>query len=220
MPPILIEAAIDSIEAAERAVREGAHRLEVCADLDVGGLTPSAELLTACRTLGVPCMAMARPRAGDFVYDAADLDRLNSMVKAMCDAGAEGVVFGVLTPDRTIHADAVHALVAECAGKESVFHRAFDDAPDALQALDTLIACGVTRVLTAGHAATAAQGAATLAALVAHSAQRVQVLPGGAVRAANVAALVQRTGVTQVHARATAPRVIAEIRMALDAARR
>lgn len=216
MPDILIEAAIDSLEGAERAVQEGARRLEVCADLYAGGLTPSPALLKACRALGVPCIAMARPRAGDFIYDHADLAHLQASVKAMCDAGADGVVFGVLTTDRMINAVVVRALVEVCANRESVIHRAFDQTRDAIGALDTLIACGVTRVLTSGHAATAIDGAATLAKLVAHSAQRVQILPGGGVRATNVAALVQRTGVLQVHARATEPGVIAGIRAALD----
>lgn len=216
MPDILIEAAIDSIEGAARAVQEGAQRLEVCAELYVGGLTPSAGLLTACRALGVPCMAIARPRAGDFIYNDADRARLHEMVMAMCDAGADGVVFGVLTADYTINADVLHDLVAVCANRETVIHRAFDQTRDAIGALDTLIACGVTRVLTSGHAATAIDGAATLAKLVAHSAERVQILPGGGVRARNVAALVQRTGVLQVHARATEPGVIAGIRAALD----
>ena len=216
MPDILIEAAIDSLEGAERAVQEGAQRLEVCADLYVGGLTPSAALLTACRALGVPCIAMARPRAGDFVYDHADLAHLLASVKAMFDAGADGVVFGVLTSDRTINADAVRDLVAVCGNRESVLHRAFDQTRDAMAALDTLIACGVTRVLTSGHAATAIDGAATLANLVTRSADRVQILPGGGVRATNVAALIERTGVTQVHARATAPGVIAAIKTALE----
>lgn len=198
-------------------MREGAHRLEVCADLYVGGLTPSPALLTACRTLGVPCVAMARPRAGDFIYDDADLAHLQASVETMCDAGADGVVFGVLTADRTINADAVSDLVAVCASRASVLHRAFDQTRDALEALDTLISCGVTRVLTSGHAATAAQGAPTIAKLLVHSADRVQILPGGGVRATNVAALVQRTGVTQVHARATEPGVIAGIKAAIDA---
>lgn len=218
VPRILIEAAIDSVAAAKRAVQEGAHRLEVCADLAVGGLTPSRELLTACLALGVPCVAMARPRAGDFVYDTAELARLMDMVKSLRDAGAHGIVFGVLARDHTINADTVRAIVELCGGKESVVHRAFDETPHAIAALETLIACGVTRVLTAGHAATAAEGAATLATLVAHSVQRVQILPGGAVRATNVATLVQRTGVTQVHARAIEPGVIAQIKAALDAA--
>jgi copper homeostasis protein len=160
---------------------------------------------------------MARPRAGDFIYDDADRARLHAMVQAMGDAGADGVVFGILTTNYTIDADALRDLVAMCANRESVFHRAFDQTPDALEALDTLISCGVTRILTSGHAPIATEGAATIAELLTRAAGKIQILPGSGVRANNVVALVQRTRVTQVHARATEPGVIARIKAAIDA---
>jgi len=215
-PTILIEAAIDSFESAERAVREGANRLEVCANLDVGGLTPTAALINQCLALGVPCVAMARPRSGKFIYGADQMKLLHEAIKVVVDAGANGVVFGVLAGDGAIDAPTVKELVKLCGDRESVFHRAFDTAPYARKALDTLIACGVKRVLTSGHAATAIEGAATLATLVNQAAGRIDILPGGTVRGHNVVELVERTGVKQVHARATEPGVIAELRAALS----
>jgi copper homeostasis protein len=188
--------------------------LEVCARLDAGGLTPSAELLAQCLALGVPCVAMARPRSGGFVYGAQQLKQLQTMVGDMCDAGAHGVVFGVLAPDRTIDVAIVRALVTQCAERETVFHRAFDETRYARAALDTLIAAGVTRVLTSGQAATASAGSALIASLVAQAAGRIQILPGGTVRGENVAALIAATGVTQVHARSAEDGVIERIRAA------
>ncbi len=217
MADILLEAAVDSAGDAERAVREGADRLEVCANLDVGGLTPSIALLRHCLALAVPCVPMARPRAGDFVYDAAERATLEADAAALRDAGAHGVVFGVLTPDRVIDADAVRHVVKIGAGIETVFHRAFDQTPNALESLQTLIACGMTRILTSGLAATAAAGTASLAALIAHAGERIQILPGSGVRAHNVIDIVRRTGATQVHARATERGVISAIRSALAA---
>ena len=208
---VLIEAAIDSPAAAERAVLEGSDRLEVCARLDVGGLTPSLELLRHCLSLGVPLVAMLRPRAGDFVYTGVDVQQVMRDAAAMRDAGAHGVVFGMLTPDHTIDEDAVTSLLHICSGMDTVFHRAFDDTPDACEALETLIECDVTRVLTSGHAPSAADGVDALAAIVEAAAGRVEVLPGGGIRAHNVAEIVRRTGAMQVHARATEPGVIAAI---------
>lgn len=208
---ILIEAAIDSPAAAERAVLEGAARLEVCAQLDVGGLTPSRELLRHSLSLGVPCMAMARPRVGDFTYGPADLQQLVADVAAMRDAGAHGIVFGMLARDHTIQNEAVMSIVQICSGMDTVFHRAFDDTPDAHEALETLIECNVTRVLTSGQALSAADGVDALAAIVEDAAGRIEVLPGGGIRAHNVAELVRRTGTMQVHSRATEPGVIAAI---------
>lgn len=214
---VLVEAAIDSIGSAERAVAEGADRLEVCANLERGGLTPSTGLLRQCLTFGVPCVAMARPRAGDFVYGRAELPQLLADAAAMRDAGAHGIVFGMLTPDHTIDEEAVTSLLHTCSGMDTVFHRAFDVTPSTDAALETLIEWGVTRLLTSGHAHTAEEGVASLATLTERAAGRIQILPGGGIRAHNVANIVRRTGVTQVHARGTETGVIASIRLALGA---
>jgi copper homeostasis protein len=209
---VLIEAAIDTFADAERSVREGAGRLEVCASLDVGGLTPSVDLLRECLALGVPCVAMVRPRAGDFVYTEAEFAQLCADASAMRAAGAHGIVFGCLRADRTIDAARVREVVRIATSADTVFHRAFDETPDAFAALDTLVDCGVTRVLTSGHAKTAIEGVAEIRGLIARSGGRIEVLPGGGVRAANVRAIIAGAGATQVHARGTEPGIIGEIR--------
>lgn len=211
MPRILIEAAVDSIDAAERAVREGADRLEVCSNLAAGGLTPSIGLLSGCLVLGVPCVAMARPHADGYRYDTAELRALLSTVTTLFRAGAHGVVFGVLDADGTVDADTVRAIVERADDKQTVFHRAFDRTPSVATALETLIDCGVTRVLTSGQAATAKEGIKMLSVLHKRAGGGIEILPGGAVRAQNVLEIVRRTGVGQVHARGTDPGVIAEI---------
>jgi copper homeostasis protein len=214
---VLVEAAIDSLVSAQRAVAEGADRLEVCANLGVGGLTPSSALLRQCLTLSVPCLAMLRQRPGDFVYAAQEIAELHSLTSEMCAAGASGVVFGVLRRDGKIDSHATRGIVLQASGRTTVFHRAFDATPAAVEALDALIDCGVTRVLTSGHASSAAEGADMLARLRAHADGRIEILAGGGVRAPNVAELVRRSGVHQVHARATEAGVIAGIRQSLAA---
>ena len=87
---IVVEAAVDSIASAEQAAAEGADRLEVCANLGVGGLTPSTALLKHCLTLGLPCLAMVRPRAGDFFYGPTEIAEIHSTAGDMCEAGAAG----------------------------------------------------------------------------------------------------------------------------------
>jgi copper homeostasis protein len=213
---VLIEAAIDSAASAERAVSEGADRLEVCGNLGVGGLTPSLTLLQHCLTLDVPCLAMVRPRAGDFNYGPPEIADIHAVAKELCDAGAGGVVFGILRRDGSIDAHATRGIVAVAGARDTVFHRAFDAVPNARAALDQLIQCGVTRVLAAGQASSAAEGADALAALMAHAAGRIEIIAGGGVRGPNVAALVQRSGLKQVHARATEPGVVAAIKAALE----
>ncbi len=68
--PILIEAAVESLDAALAAVEGGAHRLELCTDLAHGGTTPDLNLLHV--HLPIPVFVLVRPRAGDFVYTDAE----------------------------------------------------------------------------------------------------------------------------------------------------
>jgi copper homeostasis protein len=214
---VLIEAAIDSASDASRAVAEGATRLEVCGDLSVGGVTPPTSLLRHCLGLGVPCVAMARPRGGRFTFTAAEEQHILVDAQAMLDAGAHGIVIGSLHENGAIDADALRATIRVANGAETVFHRAFDMTPDAAEALDTLIECGVTRVLTSGHAPTAFEGMAEIGALVQQSAGRITILPGGTVRGSNAQDIVRATGVRQLHARGSAAGTIAAIRDALQA---
>ena len=198
--PILVEACVDSIESALAAARGGAHRLELCANLIEGGTTPSAGTLAVCRArLDIPIFVLIRPRGGDFLYSAAELAVMLEDIRRAKQAGAQGVVTGVLRADGEIDADRTGELIAAARPLHVTFHRAFDVCRDASRALETLVALGVERVLSSGQAATAPEGAETIARLVRQAAGRIGVLPGGGVTPDNAAALVRATGVTEVH---------------------
>ena len=199
---MIVESCVDSIDAALASAAGGAHRLELCANLDVGGTTPDPELVAAVvAAVRIPVVAMVRPRGGDFVYDTDALSAMARDVTRMRAAGAHGIVTGVLTNAGTINAPLMHVLVRMAGPLPVTCHRAFDEVRDLDAALDALIGLGVSRVLTSGGAPTAADGAPALARLVRRTAGRIAVLAGGTVRASNVRALVEATGVTEVHAR-------------------
>lgn len=188
---------MDDCVEAEAA---GAGRLELCSALVVGGLTPSLGLFEAARArTRVPIVCMVRPRAGAFCYDEGDLDAMRGDIEAFRTAGASGVVFGVLDDEGSVDVDRCRDLVARAAGMETVFHRAFDVVRDADAALDALIAVGVTRVLTSGRAPTSVAGASVIRRAIVRSAGRLEVLPGGGVRADSVVELIAATGAGAVH---------------------
>lgn len=215
MTRVLVESCVDSLDAALASAAGGADRLELCSRLDVGGTTPDPSLVAAVvAAVRIPVMAMVRPRGGAFVYDTNELSAMARDVTRMREAGAHGIVTGVLTSAGTINASLMHVLVRMAGPLPVTCHRAFDEVRDLDAALDTLIGLGVRRVLTSGGAATATEGAATLARLVQRSAGRIAILAGGTVRASNVRALVDATGVAEVHAR-----IIREPAPADDAAR-
>ena len=201
---ILVELAVESVAAAKAAAAGGAHRLELAPDLDVGGLTPSAELTSRVLVdVDMPTFVMVRPRAGDFIYSDREIADMCATIESMLALGAHGIVAGALTGSHEIDIDATAALVSAAAGTPFTFHRAFDRAVDQSAALEQLIDLGVTRVLTSGGAPTALEGSARLRVLVEQSAGRIAILAGGGVRESNVADVVSRTGVHEVHTKLT-----------------
>ena len=199
---MVFESCIDSLDGALASVAGGASRLELCAQLDLGGTTPDPALVTQIVAVtSVPVFAMVRPRGGDFVYSAGELAGMADDIQAMQAAGAHGVVVGVLDADRAIALDPLRRLIDTARPLPVTFHRAFDATADLERSLDELVAMGVERVLTSGGAATALDGAPTIAALVRRAQGTIQVIAGGGVRATNVPAVVRTTGVDEVHAR-------------------
>jgi len=205
----VVEICLDDLAGVRRAEEAGADRIELCSALATGGLTPSigtvAAALGLARRIGVNVLIRQRP--GDFVVDDDELAAMVADIRAVSalerPAGvALGFVVGALRPDGTVDADATRALVHACGDASVTFHKAFDQTPDRAAALEELIALGIGRVLTSGGAATALDGAAELADLVAQAGDRIAVLAGGGVRPANVADLVRRSGVREVHLRA------------------
>ena len=197
-----VEACVDSLESARTARVAGATRIELCAALDVGGTTPPPELLASCiEHVDVPVHVMIRPRGGDFLYDAAELRGMRDAIERARSAGAAALVLGLLDGRGKVDVERTRELVEFARPLPVTFHRAIDTARDLREALDDVVATGAARVLTSGGAATAAAGIPRLAALVAAAGDAIVVMAGGGVRAPNVARIVKRTGVREVHAR-------------------
>jgi copper homeostasis protein len=197
---VLVEACVESLDAAVAAAAGGAHRIELCANLAAGGTSPDAATLAACLSrLAIPVFVMVRPRGGDFHYSAAERAGMVEEIWQVKAAGAQGIVMGALRPDATVDETLTRELIAAARPLPATFHRAFDSCNDVEEALETLIALGVTRVLTSGQAPTAPDGAATIAELVRLAAGRIGILAGGGITSANVAALVRASGVREVH---------------------
>lgn len=200
VPLTLVEVAVETLARAERAVEDGAHRLELCANLSEGGLTPPPTLVRAVKAaVGVPVHVLIRPRAGPFVYDAAERAQMCDAVRASRDVGADAVVVGALTTSGDVDGAAIEALREAAGALPLVAHRAVDGARDVAAAVEAMASFGAARVLTSGGAKTAAEGVATLAELVRRFAGRVQVLAGGSIRAANARHVVDATGVREIH---------------------
>jgi copper homeostasis protein len=198
----ILESAVETVTAAAAAEAAGSARLELCVDLDIGGTTPPMPLVReVVARVSIPVFVMIRPRGGRFVYTAEERAVMRRDIASAAAAGAAGMVVGALSADRRVDEATTLEMIDAAGGLPVTFHRAFDETPDPLEALDGVVAAGASRVLTAGGAATAREGAAVLAELVRRAADRIVIIAAGHVRAENVTELVALTGVREVHAR-------------------
>jgi len=201
---VLFEACVDSVASAMAAEAGGADRVELCDNLVEGGTTPSAGMLTRCiERISIPVFVMIRPRGGDFLYDADEAAVMEQDIGVAAERGARGVVVGALGVDGTINRSLMARLIEQARPLSVTFHRAFDMTRDLHRSLATLLDLGIDRVLTSGAAHSALEGVETISALVEAAGDRLTVVAGGGVRPMNVAELVRRTGVREVHARLT-----------------
>ncbi|OAV45584.1 copper homeostasis protein CutC [Lewinella sp. 4G2] len=197
------EVCLQSPEDALEAQRGGAQRLELCAALVEGGITPSLASIQQCRDLvDIDIMVMIRPRGGDFLYSERELEVMHRDIEHCVRIGVTGVVFGVLDEVGNVALPQVQSLVATAGGLQKTFHRAFDVARDPWEALEQLVEVGMDRILTSGQAGTVPEGIALIRELVAKAGNRIGILPGCGITPANVVDVLQGTGATEFHATA------------------
>jgi copper homeostasis protein len=195
---VRVEISVESVAGARVAAAAGAARVELCAGLSDGGLTPSAALIEAASAL-VEVHVLVRPRPGDFCYDRDELALVVRDIAVAREHGATGVVVGALTADGRVDA-ACADFVAAAEGMQTTFHRAIDVSADSREALEAVVSLGFTRVLTSGRRRSALDGAPLVKDLVAQAGDRIEVMACGGVRAANAARVVAATGVRDLHA--------------------
>ena len=194
-----VEICCNSIASAIAAKDGGADRIELCRDLECGGLTPSDEEIAYCvHKLGLRTHVLVRPRAGNFCYSEFEQMEMIASVKRCKELGASAVVLGMLTEDGKIETEVTRRLVQLAAPMEVTFHRAFDEAlQDPEEALWAVASARCDRLLTSGQKATALEGADVIRRLV--ETTGVKILAGSGVTPLNVRQLVAESGVREVH---------------------
>lgn len=211
----LLEVCVEDVAGINAAIVGGADRIELCAALAVGGLTPPASLIAAAAQAPVPVHLLARPRDGNFVYTAAEAALVAADIRAAAEAGLAGVVIGASRVDHGLDVDMLAAWVAVArSGPRPLsltLHRAFDLCPDPLAALETAVQLGFDRILTSGCTPKAVDGRDTLAALVAAAGDRLTILAGSGIDAVTLPPILE-TGVREVHASCRSPQGAADAR--------
>lgn len=199
----VLEICAGSVQSVIAAKEGGAARVELCAALEIGGVTPSAGLIAEARKIeGIALNVIIRPRGGDFLYDESEAACMVQDILTCKALGADGVVIGALTADGDIDTTLCRQLIEAAEGMSVTFHRAFDMCRDPQQALEDIIALGCNRVLTSGCAATAEKGIPLLKELVKQANGRISIMPGCGVKSSNAGAIIAATGACEIHASA------------------
>jgi len=199
---ILLEVCANSIMSAMAAQEGGAQRVELCADLNEGGTTPSPGQISIAREkLHIKLYVLIRPRGSDFLYSDIEFKTMIADVQYCIDVGCDGIVTGILKADGTVDKERCTQLVqlAKQAGLGATFHRAFDMCVDQFQALEDIIDMGFERILTSGGRSTAIEGSRAIAELVKKANGRISIMAGSGVAEINVADLILFTGVKEIH---------------------
>jgi copper homeostasis protein len=200
---ILIEICAYSTDSALTAQSAGADRVELCANPLEGGTTPSHGAIEFARaSLDIKLHVIIRPRGGDFLYSDADFAVMRSDVEFCKRTGADGIVIGLLLSNGSVDMARTAELTALAHPMSVTFHRAFDMTANPFQALEDIISCGCSRVLTSGLRATAIEGASLIRELVIRAGDRIVVMPGAGINENNLRGLIQATGASEFHASA------------------
>jgi copper homeostasis protein len=203
---MIFEICVDSIAGVRAAKAAGAGRVELCADLLEGGITPSRGMIRQAKTIaGIGLNVMIRPRGGDFLFDDDEFATMRSDIETAKAEGADGVVIGLLSATGEIDIARTRELIALARPLSVTFHRAFDMTPDPFRALEALIELGVDRVLTSGQEASALEGLPLIVELIERAGDRVLIMPGGGITARNIDRILAAARPREIHFAALEP---------------
>lgn len=195
-----LEICVFNTATAIAAAAAGADRIELCENYANGGTTPSYGYLRTTREkVSIPIFPMIRPRGGDYYHRPEEIEIIQKDILLCKDLGFEGVVIGLLNIDGTIDKDNTARLVEAAYPLDVTFHRAFDRCKEPLEALETIIACGCTRILTSGQQPKAPDGKELIKTLVDQADGRIIIMPGSGINSSNIEMMRSFTGATEFH---------------------
>jgi copper homeostasis protein len=181
-----LEIACFNAESVIIAQNANADRVELCAGIEVGGTTPNLETVKEVRQkLTIDLYVMIRPRGGNFVYSEEEIEQMKSSIIEMKKLGVDGFVFGILNEKNSINKQKNLEFVELAKPYPCTFHRAFDEVLDYEQALEDVIECGFSTILTSGTKPNVTEGIQILKQLVEKASNRITIMPGGGLRSSN-----------------------------------
>ena len=195
----ILEVCCADLISIQEAVEGGAQRVELCEDLEIGGITPSTEMIDYAIKMGIRTHILIRPRGGNFVYSPEETECMVRAIRMAQAKGVAGVVIGALTSEGDIDIETCRLLINEAKGMSITFHRAFDECRNPSEALEQIISLGCDRLLTSGHAPSVSEGLELLKRMVIQARERIIILPGCGVTPENASVIMKATGTREIH---------------------
>lgn len=211
---MILEACVENIDQCILAEKRGANRLELCADLEKGGITPSYGLIRLAKEIiAIPIFVIIRPRGGNFVYNQNEIDIMKYDIENCISLNCEGIVFGILDKNDLIDYKKCEELInssneiCKKLNKEIIqftFHMAFDDIPEKeqLNTIENLNNIGFDRILTKGCRVKSPDGVDKLKQYVEFVRDKklnIIILAGGGVRNDNLKYVSKNSDCREFH---------------------
>lgn len=200
MKDYILECCIDRLESAINGEKGGATRFELCANLIIGGTTPSLTLFRQVReNTNLPIHVLIRNRFGDFCYTDNEIEEMCNSIKEFVKVGADGVVVGALTPKGDLDETAMKRFIEAANGTKIVLHRAFDMCREPFETLEKAKELGVDTILTSGQKGSCVDGAGLLKELIERAGNDINILIGAGVNAKAIKKVFEITGGKNYH---------------------
>jgi copper homeostasis protein len=195
-----LESCCTNLDEVKKACDNGANRIELCERIDLGGITPSKQLLVDSLSVStIPINVMIRPRGGNFVYSEDEINRMIEDIWSFKNLDINGYVFGCLTSDNEVDIPAMKKLMTAASGKPVTFHRAFDQVRNPEKALEDIISLGCTHLLTSGNMEDAFEGRFNIEKLVEQASGRITIIAGKGIRPQNLRQIALDSKAPQFH---------------------
>lgn len=200
---ILKEACVETLEEAINAEADGANRIELCSALEVDGLTPDYALTKQIlKNISIPVKVMIRPRAGNFIYDEWELNKMKAEIHLFKELKIRGVVFGILDNENHLKLEEIEMLAQMASPLEVTIHKAIDLCPDPVYETGRLLKLqNITSILTSGKAKTAMEGKETIKEMMKISDGSIKIIAAGKVTNLNLMSVHYAIGTEEYHGR-------------------
>ncbi len=173
-------------------------RIELCQQLEIGGITPSIGLQEFSKNI-IETHVLIRPRGGNFDYNADEKEVMLTDIRTSRSIGVHGIVVGALDRQNDLDESFLKEAIKFAGAVPVTFHKAFDEVKDWKSSMEKLIELGFRRILTSGQAINATEGIDQLIEMKKFAADRIEIMVGGGVNSKNIFEIKTKINPNAIH---------------------